>query len=557
MKRPFIAVTALTLATAISFTSVAEERPASEKRLHTVQINSLEDLKAYFRYDPERDIIVSGHRGGMMPGYPENCIESCEKTLSMMPTFFEIDFSFTKDSVMVLMHDLTIDRTTNGKGRVADYTYEELQGFRLVDRDGKLTPYRIPRLKDMLEWGKDKVVFNFDNKYINTKGVSDEVRKASLDYYIRQLRPGGDWSMYHNIMLSVRSLDEAMYYWNAGIRNVMFCCEISSREMFDAYDACPIPWDYIMAYIRLSVDPRLQEVYDLLHERGVSTMTSITGSSDKVKNPRDRRVCYLRDLVSEPDLIETDYPSEFVDLPRSRAEIHALQDRGCLCFSEAAVSFQPERSERDTDAHAEAIDVVHRIDQQIVVVAGVAVKERYVEAEPLRRRGEDAHADFGREIDAPRVLILLDRVVIGGHFGIVGADTQTGVGLEYAPFEEIVSSHDAEWQLEQGVFLCGRHGGAAAQLQGLTADRLDVGLVGDEGADGDFGRYEVTAFEVHTPARCLVGEGAPQRNGHLPVDVEVGVLDELRPSRQGEGNRCDGEQQRFTTEYGKCFHSDE
>lgn len=87
MKRPFIAVTALTLATAISFTSVAEERPASEKRLHTVQINSLEDLKAYFRYDPERDIIVSGHRGGMMPGYPENCIESCEKTLSMMPTF--------------------------------------------------------------------------------------------------------------------------------------------------------------------------------------------------------------------------------------------------------------------------------------------------------------------------------------------------------------------------------------------------------------------------------------------------------------------------------------
>ena len=49
MKRPFIAVTALTLATAISFTSVAEERPASEKRLHTVQINRLEDLKDYSR----------------------------------------------------------------------------------------------------------------------------------------------------------------------------------------------------------------------------------------------------------------------------------------------------------------------------------------------------------------------------------------------------------------------------------------------------------------------------------------------------------------------------
>ena len=222
---------------------------------HAVRIGSIEELQAYFTYDPGRDIIVSGHRGGMMPGYPENCIESCEKTLSMMPTFFEVDFSFTRDSVMVLMHDLTIDRTTTGKGRVADYTYAELQQFCLVDRDRNVTPYKIPRLKDLLEWGKDKVVFNFDNKYINTRGVSDEVRRASLDYYIKQLQPGGDWSMYHNIMLSVRSVEEALYYWEHGIRNVMFCVEISSMEHFRAYDASPIPWKYIMAYIRLAVNP--------------------------------------------------------------------------------------------------------------------------------------------------------------------------------------------------------------------------------------------------------------------------------------------------------------
>ena len=237
-----------------------------------------------------------------------------------------VDFSFTRDSVMVLMHDLTIDRTTTGKGRVADYTYAELQQFCLVDRDRNVTPYKIPRLKDLLEWGKDKVVFNFDNKYINTRGVSDEVRRASLDYYIKQLQPGGDWSMYHNIMLSVRSVEEALYYWEHGIRNVMFCVEISSMEHFRAYDASPIPWKYIMAYIRLAVNPDLQPVYDLLHAEGVMTMTSITGSSDKVKNPYDRRVAYLRELVAEPDIIETDYPSEFIGLPWSRDAIHALQE---------------------------------------------------------------------------------------------------------------------------------------------------------------------------------------------------------------------------------------
>ena len=293
---------------------------------HTVKIASFEEFQSYFRYVPGRDIIISAHRGGMQEGYPENCIASCEKTLSMMPTFFEIDFSFTKDSVMVLMHDLTIDRTTTGKGLVADYTYDELRRLNLVDRDGKVTPYRIPRLKDVLEWGKDKVVFNFDNKYINTKGVSDEVRRASLDYYIKQLRPGGEWSMYHNIMLSVRSIEEALYYWNHGIRNVMFCVEISSMEHFRAYEASPIPWKYIMAYIRLAVNPELQQVYDLLHAEGVMTMTSITGSSDKVKNPHDRRVAYMRELLAEPDIIETDYPSEFIGLPWSRDAIHALQD---------------------------------------------------------------------------------------------------------------------------------------------------------------------------------------------------------------------------------------
>lgn len=293
---------------------------------HIVKINSIEDLQNYFKYSPDRDVIISGHRGGMMPGYPENCIESCEKTLSLMPTFFEIDFSFTSDSIPVLMHDLTIDRTTTGKGKIADYTYAQLQEFNLVDRDKKVTPYKIPTLKQMLEWGKDKVVFNFDNKYINTKGVPDSVKRAALEYYARQLSPGGDWADYHNIMLSVRSLDEALFYWNKGLRNVMFCVEISKPEHFEAYDASPIPWKYIMAYIRTAVNPDMQKIYDKLHSKGVMTMTSITASSDKIKNNGDRRVAYHRDLLSEPDIIETDYPSEFIGLPRTRKAIHNQQD---------------------------------------------------------------------------------------------------------------------------------------------------------------------------------------------------------------------------------------
>lgn len=291
---------------------------------NTVDINSIEELQEYFRYDKGRDILISGHRGGMMDGYPENCMESCAKTLSMMHSFFEVDFSFTKDSVLVLMHDLTLDRTTTGKGRVADYTYDQLQQFYLLDRKKKVTKYKIQTLKELLEWGKDRCVFNFDNKYINTKGVSEEERCGALEYYAKQLLPGGDWSMYSNIMLSVRSIEEAEFYWNKGVRNVMFCVEISKPEHFEAYDKSPIPWDYIMAYIRLYVDPRMKDIYDELHDKGVMLMTSIAGSTDKLKKEQDRTVGYLRDLMAMPDIIETDYPANFIGLPLSRQEIKEL-----------------------------------------------------------------------------------------------------------------------------------------------------------------------------------------------------------------------------------------
>lgn len=286
--------------------------------LYTFQINNLKDLKQYFTYDPDRDIIISGHRGGMMSGFPENCTESCEKTLTLLPSFFEIDPRLTKDSVMILMHDADIKRTTNGKGLVSDFTYDELQQFNLKDRDGKVTPYKIPTIEEIFEWGKNKTIFNLDNK--------NNVPQ-NWDYYIKQLNKGGAWYPYKNIILSVRSLKEAMYYWNNGVQDRMFCVEISSMEHFKNYDASPIPWDQIMAYIRFTVDPEQEELYEMLHQKGVSIMTAIAPTADLVSGKGDRRAAYLRELLAMPDIIETDYPSEFVDLPRSRKELTLLREK--------------------------------------------------------------------------------------------------------------------------------------------------------------------------------------------------------------------------------------
>jgi glycerophosphoryl diester phosphodiesterase len=272
---------------------------APKEQMHTVDIKSLADLQEYFHYSPDKDIIISGHRGGMMEGYPENCIASCEKTLTLMPSFFEIDPRLTKDSVLVLMHDATIDRVTDGSGKVSDYTYNELMKFHLKDREGNVTSYRILSLDEMLKWGKGKTVFNFDNK------------KVPWEIYSRHLKT--DWAEYPNIILSVRSLNEAMYYYERN-DNVMFCVEISDMDMYNAYKDSGIPWNRIMAYVKFTMDPKKWDVYDSLHAHGVMCMSSIHPTADKVKPDSMRLEAYKRELDLAPDIIETDYPSLFVGL---------------------------------------------------------------------------------------------------------------------------------------------------------------------------------------------------------------------------------------------------
>ena len=129
-----------------------------------IDIKDRAQLHEWFRYSPERPVVISGHRGGMVTGFPENCIESFEKTLTMMPSFFEIDPRMTKDSVIVLMHDATIDRTTTGTGKVSDYTYAELQQFFLKDREGNVTTYKIPTLEECIAWSQGKTILNLDIK---------------------------------------------------------------------------------------------------------------------------------------------------------------------------------------------------------------------------------------------------------------------------------------------------------------------------------------------------------------------------------------------------------
>ena len=71
-------------------------------------------------------VVVASHRGDWR-NYPENSIAAIESVIGMGVDIMELDLKLTKDSVLVLCHDRTIDRTTSGKGRVCDITYDSIR----------------------------------------------------------------------------------------------------------------------------------------------------------------------------------------------------------------------------------------------------------------------------------------------------------------------------------------------------------------------------------------------------------------------------------------------
>ncbi len=129
-----------------------------------VSFDTVGELQAYLAWSPERVPLVAAHRGGPETGYPENCLATFENALSYAPCLIECDVRATRDSVLVMMHDDTLERTTTGTGNVADHTLAELRALKLVDDEGEVTPYGIPTLAEALRWAKGRAIVELDVK---------------------------------------------------------------------------------------------------------------------------------------------------------------------------------------------------------------------------------------------------------------------------------------------------------------------------------------------------------------------------------------------------------
>ena len=108
----------------------------------------------YWKQSP-KNIYVAAHRG-LSSDYPENTMAAFRAAIAAGVDQIETDIRVSKDGELVLIHDATVDRTTNGHGRVDEMTFDELRALdagKIRGMEGQ--GHQIPTLKEFMDLVKD------------------------------------------------------------------------------------------------------------------------------------------------------------------------------------------------------------------------------------------------------------------------------------------------------------------------------------------------------------------------------------------------------------------
>ncbi|MCM4164203.1 MULTISPECIES: glycerophosphodiester phosphodiesterase family protein [unclassified Arenibacter] len=155
------------------------------------QETKLEHILNDYTNHPER-VLVAAHRA-TNPNYPENSLAAIAESIRIGVDIVEIDIRKSKDGELVIMHDRTIDRTTNGTGKIDDFTLAELKAFRL-QFGNDITDEQIPTFEEVLQLTKGKMLLDVDFKLegeasvrqtfalIEKYGMEDQILFFLYDY---------------------------------------------------------------------------------------------------------------------------------------------------------------------------------------------------------------------------------------------------------------------------------------------------------------------------------------------------------------------------------------
>lgn len=154
---------------------------ASVLALGYAALSAIPNIFYHKNYTPAEiaGLIVVAHRGGASLG-PENSLYTIEKGIGAGADMIEIDIHQTADRKLVVCHDQSIDRTTDGKGLIRDLTLDEIRSYHLLDAEGNPTDQVIPTLDEVLDLvaGRTKLLVEIKRTANIYQGIEQQLVDA-------------------------------------------------------------------------------------------------------------------------------------------------------------------------------------------------------------------------------------------------------------------------------------------------------------------------------------------------------------------------------------------
>ncbi|MEQ8934602.1 MAG: glycerophosphodiester phosphodiesterase family protein [Amphiplicatus sp.] len=255
------------------------------------------DLNGFFDcLEAEGVSLVSAHRGGPAPGYPENAVETFAHVLSLAPAMLEIDVAQSADGVLFLMHDDRLERTTTGAGEAAAQKWAQLAAFRLEDESGKATRFHPARLSEALAFAKDRTVAQIDFKQsARYEDVIAEIRAADAET---------------RVILIAYTLSSARKLHRLA-PEMMISLNLASMSELNAAVAAGVPADRLLGFT--GVEAPDARAFRALNSRGVEVIFGTLGGVDSIDARLEASgddALYAELSEDGVDIIATDRPLE-------------------------------------------------------------------------------------------------------------------------------------------------------------------------------------------------------------------------------------------------------
>ncbi len=267
------------------------------QRLHRIKIHKGQ-LESFLDPGDDRIPLVSAHRGGRnIEGHPENSMEVFKYTLARTHAILELDVSMTKDSMLILLHDNTLDRTTTGSGRLDQKNWAELERLNLKDDFGNVTDFEIPTFNQVLRWGRKKAILSVDVKRgVPFEKVIEAIEKKRMEDYV---------------FIITYNIEDAQKVYRLN-PDLQISVSIRNMEEFERFMNSGIPADNMVAFTGTrGINP---ELYQKLHEKEIPVIVGTMGNLDQSAAAKGKDDIYREAIESGGDIIATDRPIEAAEV---------------------------------------------------------------------------------------------------------------------------------------------------------------------------------------------------------------------------------------------------